>query len=353
MKNSTIAFNRIALALLLAFSLGGCGDKSKNTKSAESSAKEAGHHDGDHAEAEDGKDKHASGKHEKSEHAKGGHADKGHAEGEEEKVSLTAEQIKAAGIELAQSGPAAIRETLPLYGVIAPNAERMRDVAARYAGTIRRVDKKIGDAVKQGETLAIVESNESLQAYSVTAPLAGVITVRNANAGEQTTEKPLFTVADLSTVWVELSLFPRDVAKVRVGQTVRVKSNDAGLSADGTIAYVAPFGSSANQTLAARVVLANPDHRWAPGLYVTADVALSQQTVPVAVRNDAIQTVEGKSTVFVEHDDGFEPHAVRLGKSDGEYSEVLEGLEAGKRYVTRNSFVLKAELTKGEASHDH
>ncbi|MFT3931049.1 MAG: efflux RND transporter periplasmic adaptor subunit [Spongiibacteraceae bacterium] len=349
MKNLNVPSHPIALALLLAFSLlGGCGDKSKSAQPAESSEKEAGHHDGDHAEAEGGKDKHAAGKHDESEHNQGEH--EGGAK--EEKVSLTEEQIKTADIEFAQSGPVAIRETLPLYGVIAPNAERMRDVAARYAGAIRRVDKKIGDAVKQGETLAIVESNESLQAYSVTAPLTGIITVRNANVGEQTTEKPLFTVTDLSTVWVELSLFPRDVAKVRVGQTARVKSTEAGLSADGVIAYVAPFGSSTNQTVMARVVLANPEHRWAPGLYVTADVALSQQSVAIAVRNDAIQTLEGKTSVFVEHDDGFEPRAVRLGKSDGEYSEVLEGLEAGQRYATRNSFVLKAELKKGEASHD-
>ena len=103
-------------------------------------------------------------------------------------------------------------------------AERVREMAARYPGAIRDVARKIGDAVRQGETLATVESNESLQTYAVVAPLAGVITARNANPGEQTGDKALFTVADLSTVWVELSMFPRDVGKVRPGQTVRVRS---------------------------------------------------------------------------------------------------------------------------------
>src|SRR5262245_34070953 len=130
------------------------------------------------------------------------------------RVRLTDEQVKNAGIVLAQAGPASIRETLPLYGVIVPNAERVRDVTARFPGAIRTVSAAIGDAVRQGQTLATVESDESLQTYAIVAPLAGIITARNANAGEQTGDKVLFTVADLSTVWVEIALFPRDVGKV-------------------------------------------------------------------------------------------------------------------------------------------
>ncbi|GMU76944.1 MAG: hypothetical protein AMXMBFR45_24350 [Gammaproteobacteria bacterium] len=278
-------------------------------------------------------------------------ASAGH-EHEEEALALSAEQIQAAAIELAQAGPARIRASLPLYGVIAPNAERVREVAARYPGAIRSVARKIGDPVSQGETLATVESNESLQTYPVVAPLAGVVTARNANPGEQTGDKALFTVADLSTVWVELSLFPRDVGKVRVGQSVRVKSADAGPSSEGKVVYVAPFGSATSQTLTARVLLDNIGRRWAPGLYVTAEVTLSETEVPLAVRNEALQTLEGKSVVFVHGEKGFEPRTLRLGRDDGEHSEVLEGLAVGESYVTRNSFILKAELGKGEAAHE-
>ena len=263
-------------------------------------------------------------------------------------IKLSAEKIKAARIGLAQVGPASIRETLPLYGVIAPNAERVREVAARFPGVIRTVGKKVGDAVRQGESLASIESNESLQSYAVASPLAGVVTMRNANPGEQSGEKSLFTVADLSTVWVELSLFPRDVAKVHVGQSVRVKSADAGLSGDGKVVYVAPFGSTSNQTLSARVLLDNTARKWAPGLYVTADVTLAESSVPLAIRAEAVQTVNEDSVVFVQDADGFKPRPVRLGRSDGETTEVLEGLKANETYATANSFVLKAELGKGE-----
>jgi cobalt-zinc-cadmium efflux system membrane fusion protein len=279
------------------------------------------------------------------------HAEEG--EGEAGLVKLTPEQTKNAGLGLAQAGPATIREYLSLYGAVAPNAERVHQVAARYPGVILSVTKRIGDPVKQGEVLATVESNESLQTYPVTAPLTGVVTARNANPGEQTGDQALFTVADLSTVWIEISLFPRDMARVRLGQVVRVSSKEANLTAEGKIVYVAPFGSSSNQTLTARVLLANAARKWTPGLYVTAEVILSSASVPLAVASEALQTLEGAAVVFVQRLEGFEPSAVQLGRSNSEFSEVRGGIRAGETYVTKNSFILKAELGKGEAEHGH
>ena len=295
--------------------------------------------------------------HEEKGHEEKGHEEKGHEEGGHDEgegaIALTPEQIKAAGIELATVGPASIRESLPLYGVIAPNAERVREVTARFPGVIQSVNVKVGDAVNQGAVLATIESNESLQTYSVIAPLTGVIAERNANPGEQAGEKALFTVADLSSVWVELSLFPRDVSKVRVGQKVRVKGTDITLIADGTVVYVAPFGSAANQTLSARVLLDNSERHWAPGLNVTAEVTLAETAVPLAISSSAVQNLESRDVVFVQHEEGFEPQPVKLGRTDGEVTEVLEGLAAGDRYAAANSFILKAELGKGSAEHAH
>lgn len=273
-----------------------------------------------------------------------------HAE-EEGHVRLSPAQMESAGIGTAQVGASTIRDHLPLYGVIAPNAERVREVAARFPGAIRTVTKRVGDAVKQGETLATVESDESLQTYSLVAPLAGVMTARTANPGEHTGGKALFTVADLTTVWVEMALFPRDIAKVRIGQAVRVKSSDGSLSAEGKVIYVAPFGSS-NQTLSARVLLDNRERKWPPGLYVTAEVTLGSTPVPLAIATRAVQTLGDRTVVFVQGEDGFEPRPVQLGRSDGDFIEVLSGLAPGDTYATNNSFILKAELGKGEAQHE-
>lgn len=266
-------------------------------------------------------------------------------------VPFTAAQIAAAGITLETAGPATLRETLPVYGSIVPNAERVRQVTARFPGQARTVSKQTGSSVRAGETLATIESNESLQVYAVVAPLSGVITARNINPGEQTGDAALFTVADLSTVWVELALFPRDVPRVKTGQTVRITSADAGLEGDGRIVYVAPFGSASNQTVIARVLIDNATRQWSPGLYVTAHVTLGESAAPLTVAAAALQTLDGASVVFVRTAAGFEPHRVRAGRADGRFIEVLDGLVAGDVYAARNSFIIKAELGKGSAAH--
>ena len=332
-KTSSFTNGAAWLSLVLAATLTACGDGAPSAPAAsQSKTEEKGHG------SEEG-------------HKEGG--EEGHEEGEEGHVELTAERIANAGIGVEQAGPAQIRETLPLYGVIAPNAERVLDVGARFPGVIRSVKKRVGDAVRKGEVLATIESNESLQTYTATAPLDGVVTQRHANEGAQTGDGPLFTVADLSKVWVELSVFPRDVAKMGVGQSVRIKSADTGLSAEGKVVYVAPFGTSTNQTLVARVELSNRDQKWPPGLYVTAEVVLATTSVPLAVKSESLQTLEERTVVFVRNEEGFEARPLELGRVDSEFSEVRAGVAAGESYATKNSFILKAELGKGDAEHGH
>ena len=94
------------------------------------------------------------------------------------------------------------------------------------------------------------------------------------------------------------------------------------------------------------------ERRWSPGLYVNAQIALGELDVPLAVRNLALQTLDERTVVFVDTGHGFEPRPVQLGRADSEHTEILAGLEAGARYVVKNSFILKAELGKGEAEHE-
>ncbi|GMU68369.1 MAG: hypothetical protein AMXMBFR37_07020 [Steroidobacteraceae bacterium] len=334
------------IGLILA--LGACGGAGPPPHSS-SGEGQGDDHRTEHENAKSGEDGHAA---EEGEHA-AEESEHGADEGESGSVKLSAGHIKTAGITVLAAGPATVREALPVYGSVAPNAERVRDVVARFPGVIKSATKRIGEEVRQGETLARVESNESLQTYALVAPLSGVVTSRNANPGEQSGDKVLFTIADLSTVWVELALFPRDLSKVRVGQMVRVKGVDSGISGDGKIVYVAPFGSSANQTLTARVQLDNKHRQWAPGLYVTAEIALSEAQVPLAVRSEALQTLDGNTVVFVQNDEGFEARRVSTGRTDGQWVEILDGVKPGEMYAAKNSFIVKAELGKGAAEHGH
>ena len=274
-------------------------------------------------------------------------------EHEEGHIKLTPEQIESAGIGLAQVDSASIREILPLYGEVVTNAERVQSVTARFDGVITQVTKRLGDPVQEGETLAKVESNESLKTYSVKSSIAGILIERNANVGEQTADAPLFKVADFSTVWVDLSLFPSDIVKVRIGQQARIKCTAADVNAEGEVIYIAPFGNNANQTTKVRVLLENPERLLIPGHFITAEITLSEVSVPVAVRSEAIQIVNEHSVVFVQGEEGFEPREISLGRTDGEFIEVLAGLKAGETYVTKNSFILKSELGKEDAEHGH
>jgi cobalt-zinc-cadmium efflux system membrane fusion protein len=271
----------------------------------------------------------------------------------EGRTSIAADMAAAAEIKTAIAGPGVLRETLALYGAIQPNAERVRSVVARFPGPIRSVSKQIGDTVKAGDTLATIESNESLQTYAVTAPIAGVITQRRANAGEVAGSEPLFVLADFSTVWAELTVFARDRSRLQVGQRVKVFAADGEQNGEGVIAFIAPASAASNQSLVARVQLNNATSQWTPGLFVTGTVTVGETQSPLVVLNSALQAFRDFTVVFAQVGDTYEVRMLELGASDGEVTEVLGGLDPGTVYVTENSYLIKADIEKSGASHDH
>ena len=270
----------------------------------------------------------------------------------EGRTQISAQMAEAFGIETMLAGPAVLEETVTVYGKIAPNTERVREVRARFDGAIRSVDISLGEIVRQGQALATVESNESLNAYTIEAPIGGVVTERIANAGEQTAGRSLFTLVDTSSVWAELAVFPGDRARVQVGADVSIAPATGGEAAMGTISYVNVM-TDANQAVSARVVLANSDGAWPPGTYVTAEIQVGTYEVPLAVRRNGLQSFRDFTVVYAQIGDEYEVRMLDLGRQAGDWAEVLGGLEPGTRYVTENSYVLKADIEKTGATHDH
>lgn len=284
------------------------------------------------------------------------HAEKDHDEHHEEhadSVELNPEQLKTAGITLEQVQAAMVHERLPVYGSVALNSEKTQRVSARFKGVVRSVSKKVGDNVRAGEVLASIESDESLKTYTLNSTLDGVVLERSINPGEQTDDKTAFVIADLASVWVELALFPSDLAKVKKGQTVRIINPHTQNTALGELNYLSLNANAVNQTATGRVLLTNAGQQWLPGLFVQADILLAEQSAVLAVRSSALQEHEGKQVVFVQEEGAFKPRAVRIGRSDGLWTEILAGLHSGETYVAHNSFVIKAELGKDGAAHDH
>ena len=286
---------------------------------------------------------------------KGHGAHDGHGHGAEKKViKLTPAQLKNAGLVIEPAGAGTIRETLVLNGIIQPNEEQVAAVLPRFGGVVRSVSKRLGEPVRKGEVVAKIESNESLTQYDVVAPIGGTVIERKGVLGEYADkDKRLMVIADLTTLWVDFRVYQTDFARLKLGQIVDTRLAENGGPRTAPISYISPIGMTDTQSMLARVVIDNKDGNFRPGLYVTGRVLLGEQKVDVAVKQSSVQYIAGKPVVFVETKDGFEAREVELGLKDDQMVEIIFGVIAGDKVVTGNSFVLKAELGKGEATHEH
>lgn len=290
---------------------------------------------------------HEHGKGEEHSHAEGGH------EEEADTAEILPEAIKSAGIEIAEVGSATINETVKLSGRITLNQNKTAAVKARFPGIVRSVRKAQGDNVAVGEVLATVESNESLQVYTVTSPIAGVVLARNSNVGDVAESEPMFTVADISELWVELHVFSQDAANVKAGQEVIISSTEGQQLQRANIVAMLPMTEASTQTLVARATVKNLDSHWLPGMAVRGDVVVSSKDAEIAVKASAIQRMENKQVVFVQHGNNYTARQVKTEASDTQWTEIIEGVKAGEKYVSDGSFIIKAEIGKSEAEHAH
>lgn len=276
-----------------------------------------------------------------------------HAEEQGDRTVISKESADVMKIDILQAGPATVHQTIGLTGKVTLNQNKVAQVRARFPGIVRDVKASIADTVKKSQTLAIVESNESLQAYPVISPLDGVVLGRNTNIGDVAETEPMFVVADLSQLWAEFFIFSRDVERIKPGQTIEIKSLTDETSTEAVLSNLLPTAESSSQTVVARVTIDNPDQTWRSGMTVRGDVILSERDVPLAVKTTAIQRQEGGTVVYVQDGNHYEMRKVNVGQSDREWTEILSGLEVGEAYVAVNSFIVKADIAKSEAEHEH
>lgn len=187
--------------------------------------------------------------------------------------------------------------------------------------------------------------------YEIRAPFAGTVVDKHITLGEvHDSSSDVFVLADLSTVWVDITLYPQDVGVIRPGTRVRVIApavSGAPVVAEGAIHYVSPIIRGNTRTGLARAAIRNEDGLWRPGLFVTAELITAEDEVGVLVPHEAIHTIENKPLVFVQENGGFEKRPVALGRRNGSACEIVSGLKPGERYVAKGGFILKSELSKG------
>lgn len=343
-------------------------------------------------------------------------------------VRLSEAQIRQFGVETGVAGPGTLRIEVVLPGEVALNADRVAHVVPRVSGVVTDVRKNLGDNVRGGEIMAVIESREladsiaallaaqqrlalakanftredqlwqkrispeqdyiqaknelaergielrnaeqKLRAlgfsddyiarlperpgnapvqYEMRAPFDATIIEKHISLGEVLKEESVpFVLADLSTVWVNLDVHQKDLPLIQVGQTAAIGVGNAAPAVEGRISFLEPLAEETNRTIHARIALRNDGGRWRPGLFVTGRIVVENVRAAVLVPNTALVMVGGKTCLFLKEADKFQLQAVSPGRTDGTYTEIVQGLEAGRTYVVKGAFTLKSELGKPE-----
>jgi cobalt-zinc-cadmium efflux system membrane fusion protein len=361
-----------------------------------------------------------------------GHIDE-HGHREENIIPLSQDQIKELDIQTKMAGPGELSVTISTRGKIILHPDKLAHILPKVSGVAKEARKNIGDSVKEGEVLAVLESREmadikanylaakekeglalsllerekrlhekkvsaeqdylnaksayaetkiniqlakqklhafgighdeikelsgeddpDLRLYDIRSPMDGIVIARHINKGEfieNTTT--IYEIADLSTIWIEIGIYPKDLVKVKEGQIVDISLPSDGSISQAKIIYLSPIIQDETITAKAVAELKNPSGNWRPGSFVKVNIATKKAFIPLVVPKEAIQEIEGKEFVFVRVPEGFEKRQAQIGVGDNESVEILSGLSSGEEYASSKTFLLKADLGKKEAEHEH
>jgi cobalt-zinc-cadmium efflux system membrane fusion protein len=271
----------------------------------------------------------------------------------EGRTTMSAKAAEAAGVRVAAVGPGVIAQTLTAPGRVIVPPQALAEVGAPFPGVVRRVAANPGDRVAAGATLAIIESGTSLSTYTLRSPITGTVMSRTAEVGQRTGETSLFGIANLDRLAVELPLFGADALQVTPDANLRLRRLIDGHEVDARIERVLPAADALSQSLIARASVPNDDGRWRPGMAVEARIVIDESTVPIRVPTSALQRFRDWQVAFIRIGEAYEIRPLELGRSDGAWVEVREGLNAGDEVVVEQSFLVKADIEKSGASHDH
>ncbi len=213
--------------------------------------------------------------------------------------------------------------------------------------------------LKPVEIDAVIRHKEKgdLTRYELYAPASGEVIEKHAALGEfLQSDRTAFVLADLSKVWVHLTVYQKDLARIHPGLPVLIEAGNGIAPAEGKIDYVSPILDERARSAQARVILENPDRRWRPGMFISAEVTVAEKDAALVIPLSALVEMEGRTIVFVQEEPGhFEPRPVRTGRQGLNKVEILTGMKAGDKFIARGAFLLKSELGKGsmESGHHH
>ena len=272
----------------------------------------------------------------------------------EGRTTIAADAARKGRVRSERAGGATMAELVDMSGRVEITPEGRADIRARLPGQIVWMKGQLGDRVRKGQPLLRVESSHSLQTYAITAPISGIIVEKNANVGDVTGDRALFVVADPTQLHAEFFVYPRDAERIRVGQKVSLRSLSGAVRLNGEVEAILPTADLASQTLMAHVHLpVSAADQFRPGMGVEGSFSVAEAQVPLAVRTRAIQRFRDFEVVYAKAGNSYEVRMLEIGRRTPEWTEILGGLEPGTEYVTDGAFLIRADIDKSGASHDH
>ena len=271
----------------------------------------------------------------------------------EGRTRITADAAKAGGIEIETVGPATIGETRELYGTVQLATTARSEIRGQFPGRIVSVTKQVGDTVKRGQLLARIESSESLQVYPVYSTVSGVVAERNGNPGDVTFDRALYVITDPAQTTVVFNIFPKDLGAIQPGMAVQVETMEGTAIAAARLGQYLPDGNAEAGTALVRASVPNRGGRLRPGMALRGRVTINAVQVPLAVRTEALQRFRDFMVVFANYGQDYEVRMLELGRKSPEWTEVLSGIKPGTPYAAKGAFLIRADIEKSGASHDH
>jgi membrane fusion protein, copper/silver efflux system len=191
----------------------------------------------------------------------------------------------------------------------------------------------------------VLETGTAVRTVTVVSPISGFVTERNAFPNQKVTpDSDLYTIVDLSRVWVLADVFQDDIGAVNIGGTARVtmpSSDQAVLTA--RVAYIQPQVDPTTRAMKVRLDVVNPGMRLKPNMYVNVDFSIAQPA-RLTVPSEAVLDTGGRQVVFVDRGQGYlEPRSVTVGERVGDRVSVTQGLSAGERVVASGTFLVDSE----------
>lgn len=264
--------------------------------------------------------------------------------------SISDEDIKKRNWSVVKAEGGKISDYAFLFGKVDLHPERAMHLHAKFPGIVREVLKATGDKVRPGEVLARIENNVGVQTFDLVSSIHGVVIDRGIARGQAISEQmEAFTIADPTVVMVNLVAYGKDLVKLQKGQQVIVSVNEVE-DIKAPITYVSPVLDEETQSAPVLITIENQDLKLKPGQFATGRVIIGEADVAVRVLKNLI-TMKGedRGVLFVRTGQEFSIRAVKIGRSDRNFVEVINGLDAGEEYLTAKYSEINAVLDKKSA----